>query len=228
MKKALLVDDVKLFIELEKTLLANRSNLQLFTASSGPEAIDIHKKEKVDIILCDSYMPGMNGDEVCRIIRTDSELKNVSIIIITTNAQDIDMCLKAGANDVILKPINPSEFMQKVGKYINIPVRRDIRIPARIGVEGTPSRSFSGNTVNISISGVLIESAEPISDKSVGDTIKIDIFLPDSVHPISITGKVVRRVANGKDKLPHYGIQFMNIAGKDRTIIGEHIEKGIM
>src|SRR3989304_1417057 len=136
MKKALLVDDVKLFIELEKTLLANRSNIQLFTASSGQEAIDIHKKEKVDIILCDLYMPGMTGKEVCKIIRDDSSLNKVSIIIITTSAKDIDECLAAGANDVILKPINPSEFMQKVGKYINVPVRRDIRIPARIEIEG--------------------------------------------------------------------------------------------
>src|SRR3990172_4252938 len=65
MKKVLLVDDVKLFLELEKTLL-NRSNLQIFTASSGQEALEIHKREKADLILCDLYMPGMNGDEVCK------------------------------------------------------------------------------------------------------------------------------------------------------------------
>src|SRR3989338_5262285 len=145
MKKVLLVDDVKLFLELEKTLL-NRSNLQIFTASSGQEALEIHKREKADLILCDLYMPGMNGDEVCKIIKSD----------------DIDRCVKAGANDYITKPINPSELLKKVGMYINISVRRDIRILARIGVQGLKGmgpESFLGNTLNISISGVLIESS---------------------------------------------------------------------
>src|SRR3989337_4516214 len=148
MKKVLLVDDVKLFLELEKTLL-NRSNLQIFTASSGQEALEIHKREKIDLILCDLYMPGMNGNEVCKIIRKDDNLKKVSIIIVTTSAKDGDMCLEVGANDVVLKPINASELLKKVGKYINIPLRRDIRILARIGVEGLrgmAAESFISNT----------------------------------------------------------------------------------
>jgi CheY-like chemotaxis protein len=225
MKKALLVDDVKLFIELEKTLLANRSNIQIFTAASGQEAIDIHKKEMVDLILCDLYMPGMTGKEVCKIIRHDSSLKKVSIIIITTSAKDFDECLAAGANDVLLKPINPSEFMQKVGKYINIPVRRDIRILARIGVEGvkgTPSESFLGNTVNISVSGVLVETGHVIS---LGELVSCSFFVPGKTTPITVSGEVVRKADSKGAGMHYYGIKFVNIREEDKVVIGDYIKK---
>ncbi|MBI3752470.1 MAG: response regulator [Deltaproteobacteria bacterium] len=225
MKKVLLVDDVKLFLELEKTLLANRSNLQLFTATSGQEAIDIHKKEKVDLILCDLYMPGMNGNEVCKIIRSDDNLKKVSIIIVTTSAKDTDMCLAAGANDVVLKPINPTELMKKVGKYINISVRRDIRILARIGVEGlrgAPSESFLGNTVNISMSGVLIETGHAFT---VGETVSCSFFIPGNSAPITVTGEVVRRPDSDQPGMNYYGIRFLDIKEEDKLAIAGYINR---
>lgn len=225
MKKVLLVDDVKLFLELEKTLLSNRSNLQLFTASSGTEAIDIHKREHVDLILCDLYMPGMNGNEVCKIIRSDDNLKEVSIIIVTTSAKDADMCIEAGANDVVLKPLNPAEFLKKIGKYINVPVRRDIRILARIGVEGVKgsvSESFLGNTVNISMSGVLIETGHILT---VGEAVSCSFFMPGNSMPITATGEVVRQ-ANGKQLgMNYYGIRFIDIKEEDRLAIDSYIKR---
>ncbi len=225
MKKVLLVDDVKLFLELEKTLLANRSNLQLFTATSGQEAIDIHKREKVDLILCDLYMPGMNGNEVCKIIRSNDNLKNVSIIIVTTSAKDVDMCLEAGANDVVLKPINPAELLKKVGKYIDVPVRRDVRIIARIGVEGArgmPPESFLGNTINISVSGVLIETGHILS---IGETVSCSFFVPGNSTPITAAGEVVRKTDGMDSGMNYYGIRFMDIKGEDKLAIDSYVKR---
>lgn len=225
MEKVLLVDDVKLFIELEKTLLADRSNLQLFTATSGQEAIEIHKREKVDVILCDLYMPGMNGNEVCRIIRNDGNLNKVSIIIVTTSAKDSDICLEAGANDIILKPINPSEFLKKVGKYINIPVRRDIRIFVRIGVDGvrgTGPESFLGNTVNISMSGILIETSHTLS---IGETVSCSFFAPGNSTPITAAGEVVRKADGRQPEMNYYGIRFIDIKEEDKLAIDNYIKR---
>lgn len=120
MQKVLLVDDVKLILEMEKALFSKR-NHRIFTASPGHEAIDIHKRERVDLILCDLYMPEMDGDELCRIVRSYGTLKNVSIVMVTTSAseEDIERCTKAGANDYIAKPIKPTELLNKLNIYIN-------------------------------------------------------------------------------------------------------------
>lgn len=224
MKKLLLVDDVKLFLELEKTLLT-RSNIQLLTALSGQEAINIHRKEKVDLILCDMYMPGMNGDEVCRAIRSDEDLKNVSIIMVTTSAKDIDTCMAAGANDSILKPINPTELLKKVGKYVNIAMRRDIRILARIGVEGVKgvgSESFLGNTVNISSSGVLIETSHVFT---IGENVSCSFFLPGNSTPINAEGDVVRRANASQAGMNYYGIRFIDIKEEDKLAIESYAKR---
>ena len=227
MKKALLVDDVKLIVSMERSML-NRQNLQLFTANSGPEAIAIHKKEHVDLMLLDLNMPGMDGDEVCRIIRNDDSLKSVSIImtIISSKKEDIEKCMNAGANDCITKPINTTELLEKIANHLGIPRRQNIRVIARLKVKTqSGDKDFFANTVDISTGGVLIESDDSIGYESNGDTIKIDIFLPNNVHPINTIGKVVRRVDNGRDKLPHYGVQFIDIAEKDRKIIEKHVER---
>ncbi|HBR17719.1 MAG: hypothetical protein A3G39_08160 [Deltaproteobacteria bacterium RIFCSPLOWO2_12_FULL_43_16] len=224
MKKLLLVDDVKLFLELEKTLLT-RSNIQLLTALSGQEAINIHRKEKVDLILCDMYMPGMNGDEVCRAIRSDEDLKNVSIIMVTTSAKDIDTCMAAGANDSILKPINPTELLKKVGKYVNIAMRRDIRILARIGVEGVKgvsSESFLGNTVNISSSGVLIETSHVFT---IGENVSCSFFLPGNSTPINAEGDVVRKANGSQAGMNYYGIRFIDIKEEDKLAIESYAKR---
>ncbi|MBI3397970.1 MAG: response regulator [Deltaproteobacteria bacterium] len=225
MKRILLVDDVKLFLSMEKTFLT-RQNLQIFTASSGPEAIDIHKREKVDLILCDLYMPGMNGDEVCRIIRTDNNLKKVSIIIVTSSAKDADMCLASGANDYITKPINATELLKKIGKYLNIPLRCDIRILAKIGVErmtkGVASESFLGNTVNISRGGILIETSHGLN---VEEIVFCSFVIPGNSTPINASGKVVRMLNDSQHGANRLGIKFLDMKEEDKWTIDSYVKR---
>lgn len=222
MKKVLLVDDVKLFLAMEKSLL-NRQNLQIFTAGSGPEAVDIHKKEHVDLILLDLNMPDMNGDEVCRIIRSSESLKAVSIIMVTTSPkkEDIEACLNAGANDYIAKPINATELLNKVGKYLNIEHRQSLRVLSRIEVKAQKeNREFLAYAVNISTSGMLLESADNVS---IGDTIKTSLFLPGIFHAINLEGTVVRKVENDAGKMPNYGVKFLNVTEVDRGVIEMYV-----
>lgn len=222
MKKALLVDDVKLFLAMEKSLL-NRQNLQIFTATSGPEAIDIHKKEHVDLILLDLNMPNMNGDEVCRIIRSSDTLKSVAIIMVTTSSrkEDVEACMNAGANDYITKPINATELLNKVGRYLDIQHRQSLRVLSRVEVKAQKgNKEFLSYAVNISSTGMLLESSDSIS---VGDLIKTALFLPGSFHAIKVEGTVVRKVENGAGKMPNYGVKFLNITEEDRGIIERYV-----
>lgn len=227
MKKVLLVDDVRIILSIEKSML-NRQNLQLFRAGSGPEAIEIHKKEHVNLILLDMNMPGMNGDEVCRIIRNDDSIKEVSIImaISSPNKEEIEKCMNVGANDYIIKPIDIKNILNKIGKYLSLPHRQSPRVSTRLEMKiKKGNQILSANTVNISTGGMLIEAHVSMSDFCNDDAVSIDMVIPENANTINIIGKVVRRVDNGKDKLPYLGVQFIDIAENDRKIIEKHIEK---
>lgn len=225
MQKVLLVDDVKLFLELEKTILARR-NLQIFTATSGQEAIDIHRRERVDLILCDLYMPGMNGDEACRIIRCDGTLKNVAIVMVTTSAsqEDIERCMKAGANDYIAKPINPTELLSKLNTYISVAMRTNTRVFVRLRVEGTSGNSsevFIGTTLNVSSSGFLIETGHTFT---LGERASFSLGLPDRAAQIYVKGEVVRKAGGTQPKMNYYGINLTEIKDEDKQAIEEYIK----
>ncbi len=214
MKKVLLVDDVKLFLEIERSLL-NRPGIEIFTATSGEEALEIHSTEKVDLILLDLYMPGITGDEVCRRIRSDDNLKQTSIIMVTTSTvkDDIERSMNAGANDYILKPINPIDLLQKIQIYMNVSMRKDVRILVRLGVEGRMGmESFIGNTANISTSGILIECAHMLFP---GNTISCAFSLPGNTSPLSVTGEIVRKSKGRNPGMKAYGIKFLDILEED-------------
>jgi len=92
---------------------AKKENFVPKIALNGREALDLFKKHNPDIILLDVMMPEIDGFEVCREIRKNS---NVPIIMITARGEDFEkiMGLDIGADDYIVKPFSPSEVMARV------------------------------------------------------------------------------------------------------------------
>ena len=91
MPKILLVDDVKLLLEIQKGFLAS-SNLEIFTAGDGLEALDIARQERPDLIILDKYMPRMDGVTCCSTLKNDPYLKRIPVIIVSNadKPEDID------------------------------------------------------------------------------------------------------------------------------------------
>ncbi len=221
-KKILLVDDVRLFLEMEKTFL-NRKNLTIFTATSGEDALGIHKKEHVDLILLDFHMPGMRGDEVCKRIRNDDTLKDVSVIMVTTSSKpdDVEICKDAGANDYITKPIDPKLLLTKISTLLNVPIRKNMRILIRVKVEGRNQAPFFGNTVDISLAGLLIEADRELH---MGDTLEVSLVLPDNDAPLTVKGTIVRIAGAKTGKGFRYGVKFSGLDWKQNGILKTFIE----
>lgn len=93
-----------------------RKNLKVFEAESAEIGLEILTKEKIDIILLDLMLPGIDGIEACKIIREKN--KNVGIIMLTAKSQDEDKIsgLTSGADDYITKPFNPTELILRIEK----------------------------------------------------------------------------------------------------------------
>ncbi len=225
MKKVLVVDNVKSILEREKSLL-NRDTFLVFSATSGEEALQVHKKEKADIIIMDLDMPGMPGDEVCRAIRADDELKKVSIILATlySGEAETERCKAAGANACIKKPINRDELAEKMATLLGIPARQAIRILVKVKVEGkVGSDFFIANTVDVSVTGLLFECDH---DLASGDMIETSFFLPGNggYHRVVAKSQLMRSVPS-EGSLKRYGVRFTEFAEGTPEQIGEFIAK---
>jgi CheY-like chemotaxis protein len=225
MKKVLVVDNVRSILEREKGLL-NRDSFLVFSATSGEEALEVHKKEKVDIIIMDLDMPNMPGDEVCRAIRADDELKKVSIILATiySSADEAERCKAAGANACIKKPINKDELAEKMATLLGVPARQAIRILVKVKVEGRiGSDFFIANTVDVSVTGLLFECDRELG---AGDMVEASFFLPGNggYNRVVVKSQLMRSVPS-EGSLRRYGVKFTEFVEGTPEQISEFIEK---
>jgi two-component system response regulator PilR (NtrC family) len=114
-KRVLVVDDEQDVRETLGTVL-EKLDYQAMTAADGDEALDIVQTQKVDVILSDLYMPGMNGIELLK--RIKSQRKNIVFLMITahpTIETAVD-AIKKGAYDYLTKPFHIEEVRIKISR----------------------------------------------------------------------------------------------------------------
>lgn len=176
MTKILLVDDIRNFLDLEISFL-KRADCQIFTASTGAEALKLAKQERPDIILLDLVMPEMGGIEATRILKADPELKKIPVVILTsTNKREES--LKAGADDFVQKPINERSLLNEIKKFVTIKEREEERFP--IGLE-VKYRYMGVDRVNysrdISTKGIFLITGKPVP---IGVELDLKFELPEN------------------------------------------------
>lgn len=111
-RKILIVDDEPNIVELVKFNLEN-AGYETLTAYNGLEGLEIIKKEKVDLVILDIMLPGLDGIEVCRRIREES---NLPILMLSARDSEMDriLGLELGADDYLTKPFSPRELLARV------------------------------------------------------------------------------------------------------------------
>lgn len=111
--KVLLVEDEESIRKFVKINL-EREGYIIFEAGSGEDGIEIARRERPDIVVLDIMLPGIDGFEVCRILR--NEFPSLGIIMLTAKAEDYDkiMGLQYGTDDYLTKPFNPTELTLRI------------------------------------------------------------------------------------------------------------------
>ena len=114
-KKILVVDDSPTERHVLVELLT-RKGYQVLTAESGEEGIEKAKSEQPDLVLMDVVMPGLNGYQATRTLTRDDSTKHIPVIVCTSKGQETDKIwgLRQGAQDYMVKPINPEELLAKI------------------------------------------------------------------------------------------------------------------
>jgi two-component system response regulator MtrA len=93
--------------------LLRKEGFHASVATDGPAALAEFDQSGADIVLLDLMLPGMNGIDVCRVLRADS---GVSIVMLTakTDTVDVVLGLESGADDYVMKPFKPKELVARV------------------------------------------------------------------------------------------------------------------
>jgi len=111
-KRVLVVDDDVKTVELVKLYL-NRDGYRVLTAYDGFEALRLARESHPDLIVLDIMLPGVDGLEVCRILRNESDVPIIMLTAMTTD-QDRLTGLNLGADDYVPKPFSPRELAARV------------------------------------------------------------------------------------------------------------------
>ncbi len=113
--RVLVVDDVPANIRLLETRLT-AEYFEVVTARNGPDAIRLCREERIDVVLLDVMMPGMDGFDVCEHLKSDSKTLHIPIIMVTALDQPSDRVrgLEAGADDFLTKPVDEVALLTRV------------------------------------------------------------------------------------------------------------------
>jgi len=217
-KKILIVDNLEDLLEREKTIL-NRVSFELFTTSTGYDAMAIHQKQRVDLMVISLELPDVGGDKLCSSIRKDEDLRQVSVVITCKDDPDsIERATHCGANAHIIKPFHSTELTDKVTKLLSIPQRQSYRVLIRISIKGNiANESFFCSSHDISSTGIMIETEKQLAK---GDLLSCSFFLP-GFGKIVTDGEIMRTDFS-KDS-PRYGVRFRYLDPEFRNGIDSFI-----
>jgi len=196
MAKVLLVDDVELFLELERSYFEGTGH-ETVSATSGMLALEAVERDHPDIVLLDLFMPDMNGAEVCREIRKNPQWQHLPVIMVTSagKEEEIRRCLDAGCDDYVTKPVNRKELLEKINrllgevKYRTEP-RLPVSFPATLTVGGQQERGY---ILDISSNGAFLQT-ENLAP--VGTSLLVSMELP-TCGAIEVAARV-RRIEVGE------------------------------
>ena len=123
--RALVVDDEPSLVTVVSGYL-RREGFEVYTAADGETALTTARRTAPDVVVLDLMLPGIDGMEVCRRLRTFTD---AYVIMLTARAEEVDKLigLAVGADDYLTKPFSPRELVARVKAMLRRPRRRGRR-----------------------------------------------------------------------------------------------------
>lgn len=137
----LVADSDKFFVKLLKGILRGFGVTNVVSENDGKRALAMAEGSLVDIVICDAFLPRLDGFALCRALRQSEEqtLRYVPIVVLTSHTQprNVERARDAGANTVLAKPISPKLLFDRLATLADDP-RAFVKSPNYLG----PDRRF--------------------------------------------------------------------------------------
>ncbi|MEW6108083.1 MAG: response regulator [Nitrospirota bacterium] len=212
----LLADDSHTFL-MYVGILVKRLGYNIYLARDGVEAIKLAKEKKPSIIVLDYMMPKIDGSSCLSIIRSDPELRNTPVLILTSSGGEStrDEFERLGCCGFLNKPINISEFYRVINECLKhdnkgMNKRKNIRAPLslRVFIEyRNETRELTASAM--SVEGMYLRTVAPFE---VGTELNV-VFNIDYEDPVELRSKVIynNRLSTEIEPEPGMGIKFLDI-----------------
>ena len=115
MKPILIIEDEKDIVDLIAYQLT-QSGFSVISALDGPSGLERAKKERPSLIILDLMLPGMDGKDVCRALKSTPLTQSIPILMLTAKTEEMDRVVgfELGADDYVTKPFSPRELVSRV------------------------------------------------------------------------------------------------------------------
>ena len=220
--RILLVDHSRGALLFQETILRRR-DMVVTTALAGSEGLAKAKMDKPNLIIFAFDLFDMTAPEFCREIRSDDDTRAISLLLICDREhhEHGDLCLSAGCNDVIFRPLHKPELDEKVERLAKIPVRRQLRTMTKIEISMEKNGQFVlARSLNISATGILLETEKPIPQEG---PVRLHFYLPADPKPLQIMAEVLRAEFSGA--MARYGMQFVSPTEDDAARISRFVHR---
>ncbi|HSP33369.1 MAG TPA: PilZ domain-containing protein [Thermoanaerobaculia bacterium] len=220
--RILLVDHSRGSLAFQETILRRRG-VTISTSLAGSEALQKANSEKPHLIIFAFDLFDMTAPEFCREIRGNDDTKAISLLLVCDrDAQEHgDLCLSAGCNDVVYRPLQRSDLDEKVERLTQIPVRRQLRTITKIEVSLEKNGRFVlGRSLNISANGMLLEVDRVLPGE---EKVRLHFFLPGDATPMKIDAEILRAEFSGT--MAKYGLRFTNLTPEERARIEKFVHR---
>ncbi|HOI14829.1 MAG TPA: response regulator [Geobacteraceae bacterium] len=211
-RRVLLVDDVSMFLEIQKGFL-KMSIIHILCARNGSEALATVKSVRPDLVIMDLHMPGMNGAECCAAIKSDPNLSSIPVIMATAagKQEDHELCRRAGCDELLTKPFDRGLYLDAVRRHIPELDRREKRIPVSVKVRFQAFRVvMTGTVLDLSIRGLYLATDY---DLDVGTDVTLVFALTNAPEAqVQAKGRVCWKNSGAerrkKEYPPGFGMEF--------------------
>ncbi len=213
-RSILVVDDIPMMRDLTSLFLARAG--RVLQAASGAEALETIRRERPKLVLSDLDMPGTDGVDLCRAVRADPEIAGTHFVMLLPSDAPVDRvrAVRAGADDVLIKPLQRVELLATVTRFLASPTVRglprvDVNAPLTIYLSEKTARV---RTVNLSRGGVFVRTDLRLPTHSEW---RVQFQLPELREALSPTAMVVWHGTENSPFGMGLGMRFVELDGRD-------------
>jgi CheY-like chemotaxis protein len=222
MRRILVVSSADLGAEFGKTVLWG-SSVERVHCPSPDQGFDVARQLMPSLILVDGSEPA-GAAALIQKLRGEGGVRRASVLVLSRSPSlaDEEEFRAAGANLVLAGELDPALWDAKLEELLNVPRRRDVRIPVRFAVwsrfdpDATPVEALC---LNLSVRGMLLETEEPLD---WGTKLDLDFSLPGDGEVLKVVGQVVRE-APAPEGRARSGVEFLIFRGDSRERIGAFV-----